>query len=398
MANMQEMTVVDTQAVFDKDDNWVGMLGTGKKQGRVIPARTNSKRSIMPTFGAALAAMAAGSRNARILLIGDSTQTPQVGGSMVNARQYSVADRLAKLIDESGGVGYSDNCFGSFSLNAATHESLDPRITYGGWAPTDFGSNTWGGKFIASTTPNAIYTGRPKKAYDTLDIYYQTGGGVADISVMVGGQQWGAVLAGAGGGILKATRTGSITTQPFELRKDGTANQGQVIGWSAYKSQAKGVEVLTAAMYGQAIDQFTAAASVFNYCNTAAGSIMGVARPDVVVVDLTINSWINGTVPATYAASLQAVVDAFRVYSDVVLMTGNPTSPATTTVANQRGIVAQMRELAKSNGVPLLDVHAAWGPFDTAVANGLAGGDDRHATIAGYADKAERLQDLLGLV
>jgi lysophospholipase L1-like esterase len=129
--------------------------------------------------------------------------------------------------------------------------------------------------------------------------------------------------------------------------------------------------------------------------------LQNVVAPDLTLICLDINDWVTDIAPGTYdlataathAEQLRKIVTAARVTGDVILMTGAPSKITAKTRDAQDAILQATRQVASICGVPLIDVHAAWGTQETAVAAELylPGNDDYHPGAAGYEDIAKKV-------
>jgi len=353
-------------------------------------------------WNAALTAMKAGARNAKVLFLGDSTTAGffATGVNSAGCRPLATADVFAQSL--SSGVGYYGNTIGDPTNGAATFQAYDTRWVFDpAWAVgavVGLGGGTIG---AATTVAVTTTTFSPVQAFDTIDIYYIQNSGYGTLQLNVdGGAQLGATINCSGTlSIVKTTRTCTLGVHVLNFVKPIGGNV-LLIGVSTYNSAVKGIECLNAGKGG--LTSTAAALSANAWDPAVATSIGTIAQiaPDLTIINLTINDWIGAVAPATYTTNIQKLIDAYRLYGDVILQTGVPEAPGTVSIANQRLIVSAMRNLAVDNGIPILDVHQIWGDYNYAkdtLGYFAPTNDLVHPGATGYAAIAVSAKALIGV-
>ena len=114
--------------------------------------------------------------------------------------------------------------------------------------------------------------------------------------------------------------------------------------------------------------------------------------PDLTVINLTINEWLNaGTVDA-WKIHMQQIIDVAKTTGDVILMAGVPSKINQAALAYQSSFAAAAGELAAANGLPFLDVFGRFGSQESIPSLYT---DDIHPNGAGYADMISPLYSLM---
>jgi len=353
-------------------------------------------------WNAAVVAMQAGIRNAKILFLGDSTTAGffATGVNSAGCRDLATATVFAKSLTAE--VGYYGSTIGDGTNGLSTFQAYDPRWVFAPeWsvgAVVGLGGGTIGCPISVSATTTTF---TPAQAFDTIDIYYIQNSGYGTLNLNVdGGATLGATINTSGSlSIAKATRSCALGVHALNLAKP-IGGQIMLIGVSTYNSAIKGVECLCAGKMGLTSTSGALAVSAWDPAvSTATGTIAQIA-PDLTIINLSINDWVVGVAPAIYATNIQALIDVYRLYGDVVLQTGIPEAPGTVSIANQRLIVSEMRQLAVKNGIPILDIHQIWGDYNYAK-NTLGyfapANDLVHPGSTGYAAIAASAKSLIGI-
>ena len=376
---------------------------TGRTAGLVDPVFggvIGIGQTTLPKFANAISLAKAGTRNAKVLFLGDSTTAGGFasGSGYAGNRVLNTPTKFAKTLASL--TGYYGNTFGDSWSSFANFQAYDPRWSFGASWTTN-AVNVMGGGSINCTGAATAASFTPEQAFDTIDLYYiqNTTYGAFTLNVD-GGATLGASVNSAGTlSVQKVTRTCTLGNHTLNIAKSDT-NNVILIGVSTYNSAVKGVEVISAGTGGYTAGQLAVNTNVWDQCYTTATGTLGLLLPDLTIINVGINDWIASTLPATFATNLQTIIDAARLYGDVVLVAPVPESSGSISIANQRLIVSQIRQLATQNGCPLLDIHAAWGNY--AYAQGTLGyyaptNDLIHPGATGYAAIAQSVKLLLGL-
>jgi hypothetical protein len=352
---------------------------------------------LLPKWNAALKAMKAGTRNARLALLGDSTDLGAWanGGSPTPFNgifQLSTSTVLASLMAAGGIPTSTQSSFGDGTATggSGTANSLlvDPRWAYGvGWATSTL--TTLLGTIGCAGTNLTSSTFTPGGSYDTVEVYYFQVGGYGQFTISADGAQIGATVDCNGAtSIQKTTRTFTARTGAISLNKT-TTGQIYIAAVVCYLSTAKSVSVFNWGLGGSSAATWAAATNPWDA--SYPGGIMSQVAPDLTIINLNINDWLGATAAATYKASLRTVIAAAQVTGDVILRTGFPSAVGVASLANQLAITQACRQVAQDDGLPLIDLARFWGDYTTAVAAGYfaPGNDTVHAGPTGYANAAQ---------
>jgi lysophospholipase L1-like esterase len=114
---------------------------------------------------------------------------------------------------------------------------------------------------------------------------------------------------------------------------------------------------------------------------------------DLIIIMLGLNDVDNGiTTSAQFRDSLQAIIDAWRGQTDIVLCTFTPADVTWEPIIRQDEWIAVIREVAQANNIPLIDHYADRGSF---AANPSQYSDNVHGTQTGYTDIMDRVDRFL---
>lgn len=348
-----------------------------------------------PKWRRALARVLAGASNATMLHIGDSTTAGAFasGSNWAACRAISMPTQLAGLMSATGipvCAGSTHGAATNSGTSLATFASYDTRWTFGAnWAAAAI--NTAGGGSInnqgAGNYTAANFT--PSDQWDTVDIWYIKNAGYGSFTISAnGGAAIGATVACAGTlSVQKATRTTTLGFNTLNITKIADGNI-ILLGVSTYNSQRKTVNIFNAGWGSSKSADWIASANVWDPLN-----MVDAYAPDLTVINLTINEWIAGTVPATYQSQMDTIINRCRLYGDVVLMTGAPSTVGTTAKATQDGIVQACRALGQKYACDVVDVSQLFGDWTTGSALGYysPAGDAIHPGQSGYALMASEL-------
>jgi lysophospholipase L1-like esterase len=368
---------------------------------------------VLPRWSAALAAVRAGTRNARLLVIGDSTT---VGAYSLSGTGYATNNmsacwpyQLASLLSAAGYQVNTDAVFGDqtggngLTLLAAH----DTRQTFG--ANWSLGIQTSGGNNIINDVNNSVQprTFTPARPFDTIELQYLANPvyGLARLSIDGGTTTLGAQIdQSTSTSMVKITRTVPLGNYTVDFRRVAGSGAATINATCirTYNSAVKTVDILNAGAGGTTTLIESDDSQYYTPLTVNSGS--GTYEPDLVVICLDINNWIAGYAAGTYDLStttthgfqLQKMIDAFRATADVVVMTGAPSGVSVATTNAQRLILQSTRVIASANNVPLIDTAALWGSQVAGAAAGYyATGDVTHPGSAGYAAIASRVASML---
>lgn len=367
----------------------------------------------LPKWQACRAKVKANTANCRVLMIGDSTTQGQDGsfdGVANDGHQFSIPNELASDLGLYGINASGASLIGGGNLaNIGILAAFDTRITANNWSLAvctggpcvnkQFIQNTDTSAFIFAPQDSAASFPSNVLQTDTLEVIGIGYSGASTLNVnQNGGSTLGSVNFNTGSNqIVKGIITGTLSAGPWE-HVCASASTGACIITSlrAYNSAVSEASIMNLGWSG---------AHVTDWANTGATpfdpiSYINFVAPDFCVIDLTINDAHDGTATATYTADFQAIINACKNSGDVLIVTGNPTQPATTTYANQLIYVNLAKALATTNNVPILDMwtnlcgtlsgstcpRGGWLFGMGAALNGgfMAAADPYHMSVAGY--------------
>lgn len=353
---------------------------------------TNVTPLALPHWTSAVSRVRAGSGNARVYCIGDSTTfgTFSNGTTTGDLTVGSYPTRLSQILTASGLPAQRASFMGDGG-GFETTGANDSRVVLGDWTQDSFGVVSTGGALFQSLTPtvNAM-TFTPTEEVDTFVIWYSTFPSNGEFTATIDSGSPTTISTVSGSGLASTTVTaGSVGVHTLSFQHIDS-NAVFIIGVEAHNSTTSAVCVTNAGWAG-------ALSNDWNRSDEAYAPIFSVPvqSPDLILLDLGINNWREGTDIAGYTADMQALITAWSPNSDIVIVTPDPSSTSYsefTTVQNMGNFVAAMYSLAKVNNLPLIDNYARWGSFARASVPPLSFyGDGLHPNGAGYSDFAQAI-------
>jgi lysophospholipase L1-like esterase len=346
-----------------------------------IPGFINFTGTNLTKWAAAKAARAAGTRNATVLCVGDSTTAGlgggATGGGDANAVAFAWPAQLAALMSNAS----ASSMFCSHNQNI----NFDSRIALtGGW--TRVGADTSVGGPMWDTASAGRFSFTPTNQVDTFVVKFPTiaagGLGTMNASIDAGGTTL--INEGLANGFSSQTFTTTLGNHTFNLDwVSGTIYAADII---AYNSAAKEISIYNAGWSTSATSNWLNAASLWNPY-----PVLGTLAADLVPIGLMINDAAQAVSLSTYNTNLSGLVTQSQVAGSVILLSGNPIDPVGNSLptATQATYVAQMRTAALANNVPMIDVFNLFGgSYAAAVAKGWMFTDGVHPNATGYAQIA----------
>jgi lysophospholipase L1-like esterase len=329
----------------------------------------------VPNFLAAIAAVRAGTGNARIIFSGDSTTrgyNAAIAGGAIFAQAYPTV--LAPLLEAARGLDCRADQGFIGSGNMGPYAWGDSRIS------TTMTHLTGGvGGFFRGLAVSSI-TFTPGYSWDTVDIYY------VRTSTIGFSYQIGA------GGVVFPTVSGLPQPAPAMISvSKAPGSETLTLAWSAGDFRLAGVHFYNAAdRLVQFFNAGVAGAQISNITTSTAGtgglSWIPFWNGDLAIMDFGLNDFFVSKPIATFKSEFQTAINAFRASGcDVILKTPVPTSIAGT--PPQTDYIQAVRDLAAANRAPLIDGYAAWGSWAAANALGYYS-DATHPSALGYANIA----------
>lgn len=345
----------------------------------------------MPIFKACLAQVKAGTGNCNVVLIGESTGAAtgsQYSATGADSACCGFLKQAAGTLSSVYGISTQANDFlGNKVVDGATGANAvflasDQRVTsLGNWFIFTGGAPGLGGYSFVNNDATAI-TFRPTDSTtfpstaaiqtNSVDVYANGG----SYSVNIGG---GAICTPTNGGITTCAAT--LGNNTYTITCTSGAFSCSLQGLLAWNTSVPSLRFINGSFGGATIAQQEA----------NIGYIQAFSPALCIINDLG-NDIANLTAPATYQASLLAVVNACKASGDVLLTTGvigdAPLGAPCTQCADIRNAV---KAVAASTNSPIWDSGAlivsptandnyAWN-----AANNGAAQDPNHQGAAGYA-------------
>jgi lysophospholipase L1-like esterase len=370
--------------------------------------------SCLPRWATALANVRAGTGNARLMVLGDSTSAGAFANSGAGFASNNMAScwpyLLAPLFTAQGYTPNIGSVFGDVtnSTIVATLVAHDTRRAIGAnWTLGAF--ITFGGNVLSNanaTTTLASFT--PAAAFDTIIVTTINNAGYGVMSVAIdGGATLQDINLATGGSVVTRTTMsvprGTHRIDLFRAIADGASIRNiNCVSIETTDSTKRTVDIINASVGG-----ITCAitANTTAYFNSL--SVFPNYNPDLTIICIGINDWVAGTAAGTYdlvtagtvAVNTQKIIDSARLSGDVILMTPVPSKVSSYTQAAQNLILAAIRTTGALSNVPIVDLYANWGNYVAGTTAGyyLPNIDAVHPGAAGYTDMASRVAGVRGL-
>jgi hypothetical protein len=355
----------------------------------------------LPKWRAAIAGMKNGTKNARVLFVGDSTDFgvgsngTSVGEMVANSCPMQFANQLL-----AKGINAHSNTFmgGGFGVQAAGGGyyggANDGRIVKGSsWVVSSGGVISVGGGLYNATSGANALSFTPKQPVDTFTIYYVANSGLGTFNADINGGTATPVNTNATPQNLRSiTITGTLGINTLNM-KYASGGGVYIAGAEAYDSSKKWVSVINAGWPG---------AQSNNWDDTGGAPFgvipgLGVVAPDLTIINLGKNDCYKGTnTVSQFTTHMQAIITACLASGDVILRTFYPNDVAYGSVATQQTYVDAIYALAKTNNLPVIDTYGRWVSY--AVSNPLGFYYDQlHPNGAGYSDGSQSILNFLNI-
>lgn len=338
----------------------------------------------------AMAAVAAGTGDFRVVWAGDSTEPgaralgPAANSFRTNSpavyRKTALTAAQALPVTTSNWLG--DQSFGQTNSYALT--AYDTRITLPDGAGYTHSGTT---RTVAgSMQQNNVNTNRlaflPEDNYDTCDLIYATGPGLGAGSFTRSGSTAVPFNQAGTSGVAKVTITGALSTS-IGVAVARTSGGSYIIGMDAYNSTVKSIRMYSAGWSGGKIADWIVSTTGFDPLPALVA-----LNPDLVIVRPGINDAVANTAPATYKAQLATYVDTLLSAGiNVALATHYPSNVASASKAIQDVIAQMAREVAAERGLMLRDTYLNWGSWVNSNSLGYMA-DNLHPLELGYQTEA----------
>jgi lysophospholipase L1-like esterase len=353
----------------------------------------NRNPLLLPHWRAARSKVRAGTGNARILCIGDSTTfgNGSNGASTGDYKTLCYPTQLANLFNAAG-INANWNNFLGNGVSPATSMNNDARVSKIG-SPTDnSGATTVGGDLTQVTSSANGVAFLPTANVDTFKIWYTTVSGGGSFTIDINGSGTQTINTNTSSGYTSTTITASLGANTLNWR--GVSGNVFLAGVEAFDSSKKQITVLNGGWPGATIANINSTSFAWS-----SGSVLaaGTLAPDVTVINVGINDWNGGTSLSTFQSSMQTLITRVQTTGDAVLMTPNPSSTSGfASAATQQSFINVLYGLAQSNNIPLVDQFSRVVSYANASGLGLDY-DALHPNGAGYADMASAVYMMLSL-
>lgn len=333
-------------------------------------------------WSTAVAKMRNGVRNAKLVMIGDSTTAGSgstgTAGYLSGGRATCPGVKLAKRLRDSGLPAYASGAYGPpAGLTNAQYKAWDSRIAGTGWGPQ---GSPLGGSWLlpmVETTAANSFSFTPSESINTFEIVYSTATNSRVFSYAVDGGAATNVEANTGTSSLATVtvNAGSVGAHTLTIAKvSGATNY--IWGIRAYDSSNKCVEVMPWGISSRRAQDGIASTNPYD-----ALPALQYFAPDLTIINLCINEWVQAGDVATYKTNLATVIAAAQVSGDVIVQTGVPTQATTTALAVQVPYVDAAIATAIAMGAAVDDT---WRKFQSRERDSSIYTDTTHPNGAGY--------------
>lgn len=379
-----------------------GSPGNGSGSGSPnIVGLFNYNQAFLSNWFAGLAAQNAGTRNATVICVGDSTTAGwggQGSAAQTNSIAYSYPAKLALLL----GNGASSSWFGDKNtlIGGAGTISLpifDARVSLGSWTQTNSSTtaSTLGGSMLrASSAAGGPLALTPTNPVDTFDIYWAQNVTLGSMTAQIDSGATTPINENGAMGVNKTTVTAALGIHTLNL--NWVSGLVFVVGVVAYNSTQKEISIINAGWSGSDV---SATAGIGWNMNTSSSwdplTFLRTLSADLVIIDLTINGWTAANSTGTDQANTQNIITAAQATgASVLLMTGVPSQISTAPTVQQQTWVTMVKALAVTNNCVCIDWTANFGSWVAANAAGEMF-DSLHPNGFGYSVQAPLIAQIL---
>lgn len=346
------------------------------------PMRLTLNPASFPKLRAAMARVRAGTGDAKILSVGDST-TSGIGsdgtaGGGSNSYPYRIAAQLNSYIPTAKGLGIPPSILAG---------NPDTRWTAGsGWSLLTLGWGEGSDYQGAANAAGSLVYADPGVTADRFDVYYATNSGLGTITAVATGGSTVTQSTSAAGGVGKVTLSAATaaTTNTVTLTNVSGAAV-HILGVEPWHSTIKRVRVGNAGVGSSTTAKWVQSEATFG----GPGAIRAYA-PDLTILSLGINDATNAVAVATFMANMQLLINAAKISGDILIM--SPFPSASGALANQITWEPQYGAALKAGTEPYLDLFQRFGvPGSNTTFNLNMMNDQVHPNAMGYADLAQLL-------
>lgn len=358
------------------------------------PVTPNYK--LLPKFAAAVSKARTGVKRAKIMLVSDSNGIGYGSGSdgttaaarySANSRKNSFLAQLARLMTQYFCNASFQGFAGSGNLqNAGELAQFDPRFAFpvAGWTPI---AEKDGMLPFSSATDGHKMTFTPDVPVDNFVLdwkstpYGATAAGSFSYQVDAGAVVTVDALTEFGPRTISA---GSLGAHTLTITKVG-AQRVILLTLDAYNSTVPGIDMMLYGYNGGTGAEYTN--------GTGCLAKMAGYASDLTFLMLMTNEMGANSSTGTFKTNQQKIITNAKLTGDVLLITPPPLSPTGSTyprtLAEQLVYINIYRDLARENGIQILDLWSRWVTRDAGGLLGYYNGSgDLHPSMVGNADIA----------
>lgn len=345
-----------------------------------------------------MANVLSGAAFAKLMIIGSSSAMGYgsgSGGPANNAYQNSWPQRLAAALN----IYVPTQTLSIFGdqfqpLGATAYGTYDPRVTLGAnWAADTsgpYGPGGYGFKFTTGSANNFSFT--PSGQINQIVVFFDnTQTGTFTVNVDGGGALTASGITGSGAYVFQGYGPPTLGSHTVNIVP---ANNGNIKIWGILcrNTSSAAVTLEQMGMFGATMQTVTTGqTSPFTI-----GGAIEFQNPDLVIIALMVNDFLNSTPVATFQTNLQNLITSIQGQTppaSIILMTGQPVQ-SEVPGADQTPYIAAMETIALSNNIPMFNLHARWQTW--AITNAFFPYfDSVHSGVSGYADVARALAEAI---
>lgn len=350
-----------------------------------------------PYWRKKLAQVRAGTSDAKLLCLGDSTTYGYVAppNNVPTPAIESYPSDLATMLRSYFAPAY----VGLGIPKQQSGTSVDGRWSYGtGWAAAPGDGIGWAGQEVvkaAASSGNLVYTPGPSAGpCDIFDVYYVANGATPPFTIQATGGSVVTVTPGAQNGIFKATCTAgsAVDTNAVTIVTTAAAGSRRIVGVESYHSATRRIRVGNVGVGGSSSVGWASTSNAYKSL-----ACIAAYAPDLTIIDLGLNDMpAPNTSPSTFVANLTAIIDACRLSGDVILMVPPPPQigGSSNLTDGYAALIPTYAPLATSKATGLIDIASRWGSY--AALNPLGYySDTLHPSRIGYGDMAQAVMSLV---
>lgn len=375
-----------------------------------IPGSANFTRAANSNILAALKQTKAGSADAPIAIVGDSTTAGEGAGTgatqYANCRLNGVTAQLRTALI-GGGINASQDNFmvGTGALAAPAYTLVDSRVTISGSltgftavpASSNSGSDAKAGPggylcmWISGVTGSLIYT--PTDASTHCLLRYVTKPGIGTLGYKVdGGTEVQVNTAGADGIGTVLIDLGGAGAHNLAVRIV-SGSEISVADVEFYNANVKAIRVINQGVRFWKMGDHLSAAQAWG-----PGPNEKLQGQKLNIINCTINNMVASADPAAAIADLTSLVNAFDALGqDSWIVSAQPLNPASILQATQDAYRAALAAFANARGKTYVDLSSDYANW-TAWSGAALAYDQYHPNIAGAAYIANRYKALIAAV